>query len=579
MKYFYQMILFIVFSFFLISCESPLSAQEVIDRLDITFAEGDSYTSVTANVGLPSSSIDNDEVVLTWTSSHPEIIDTIGRVTRQNEDTTVTLTVTLTLKDQTLTKDFYVTVKGLYQSLKVRFRVMGATYELLNVPYGDTIDALEDPYVEGFAFMGWFISPELTEEFSFDDPVTEDLVIEAKFEALTEGTITVNYYFENIQNEDYTKDNSKTTIDTYDVGTLVVVNDTFVGFQLNQALSTTTTSVSAGVNKVMNVYYTRNRYTIEFMNEGVSQGQFVIKHGATIDEPEDLVREGYTFEGWSVTEVGRTPYVFGQAVTQPMTFYAIWTSEDAYTYDGYYTGADGLTGYSLTVFLRNLVNTGFTRVDYGASRYILDETDRDPNNSSRVILVYLGTSVSGAWDGGVTWNREHVWPQSLLGVSVDNNSVNQGSDLHNLKPSNPAENSSRGNKFFDWSTDADSYLPRAEVRGDVARILFYMATSYDFLSLVNRTPATYQMAMLNVLLQWHEDDPVDDFEMNRNDVIYSYQHNRNPFIDHPEFVEKIWGTSTLSNTQEHQPFYLGFDVIPFVSYTIYTPVTEKKEWI
>jgi endonuclease I len=82
-------------------------------------------------------------------------------------------------------------------------------------------------------------------------------------------------------------------------------------------------------------------------------------------------------------------------------------------------------------------------VSYGDARLILDETDRDPNNSSNCILVYLGTSVSGNWDGGITWNREHVWPQSLLGVNVENQSINVGSDLHNLKPADPNENSSR----------------------------------------------------------------------------------------------------------------------------------------
>ncbi|RJX24780.1 MAG: hypothetical protein C4537_05760, partial [Acholeplasma sp.] len=263
MKILIKIMLLTVFSFFLVACETPLSAQDVIDKLEISFAEGDSYSSVTANIVLLTASKDNEDAVFTWSSSHPEVIDSVGRVVRQNEDTTVTLTVSLTLNGQTLTKDFYVTVKGLYLPLKVRFRVMGATYQLIDVPYGEKVNTFDDPYVEGFTFTGWFISPELTDEFNFDDIITEDLIIEAKFEMLTEGTVTVNYYFENILNDDYTKDNTKTTTETYDVGTLVVVDDTFVGFQLNVGLSTTTTSVSAGVNKVMNVYYTRNRYTIE----------------------------------------------------------------------------------------------------------------------------------------------------------------------------------------------------------------------------------------------------------------------------------------------------------------------------
>jgi len=155
------------------------------------------------------------------------------------------------------------------------------------------------------------------------------------------------------------------------------------------------------------------------------------------------------------------------------------------------------------------------------------------------LLIYNGASVSGVWDQGKTWNKEHIWPQSLLGVSAGS-SVNAASDLHNLKPCNPSINSSRGNKYFDVATDSDSYFPREEDRGDIARILFYMVVMYDEYSLVNTTPTIYQMGKLSVLLTWHETDPVDDFERNRNNVIYTYQHNRNPFIDYPEFVDMIW---------------------------------------
>ncbi len=206
----------------------------------------------------------------------------------------------------------------------------------------------------------------------------------------------------------------------------------------------------------------------------------------------------------------------------------------------YYASATSLTGEALLLELRSIIQTGFVRVSYGDSRYILDETDRDPLNSNNVILVYLGTSVSGVWDDGATWNREHVWPQSLLGTDVNNNSKNVGTDLHNLKPANPSENTSRSNRYYDTvAIGGLSYTPRAAVRGDLARILFYMIVMYDYLQLINSTPSLYQMAMLNVLIQWHIDDPVDDFERNRNEVIFSYQKNRNPFIDYPEFVDLI----------------------------------------
>jgi uncharacterized repeat protein (TIGR02543 family) len=202
----------------------------------------------------------------------------------------------------------------------------------------------------------------------------------------------------------------------------------------------------------------------------------------------------------------------------------------------YYDNAEGLSGTALVSALRTIVNTGFVYKSYDDARYILDETDADPNNPSNVILIYTGWSVSGVWDAGATWNREHVWPQSLLGYDTA-----MSADLHNLKPADPGTNSSRSNKYFDYITDADSYEPRDEVKGDVARILLYMTIKWDTLTLVDTVPSTYEMALLSVLLEWHELDPVDDFERNRNEVIYSYQNNRNPFIDYPHFVELIYG--------------------------------------
>jgi len=213
----------------------------------------------------------------------------------------------------------------------------------------------------------------------------------------------------------------------------------------------------------------------------------------------------------------------------------------------YYEDAINLNGNALKLALNNIINEGFNNLLYGDARYILDEADADPNNPGNIILVYTGMSVSGAWDGGTTWNREHVWPQSRLGVYVgydEDDFPSKATDLHNLKPADPDENALRSNDYFDWFKTDKTYEPRDEVKGDIARILFYMATMYfeltlnnDELSLsLNRT-----MGILSVLLEWNEIDPADDFERNRNEVIYSYQNNRNPFIDYPEFANLIWG--------------------------------------
>jgi endonuclease I len=215
--------------------------------------------------------------------------------------------------------------------------------------------------------------------------------------------------------------------------------------------------------------------------------------------------------------------------------------------DPYYDSAEGLYGEALLLALRTIINNGFNGVTYGDSRYMLDDTDQDPNNPSNLILVYYLTSIDGTWDSGATWNREHVWPQSLLGVDASNGTVNIASDLHNLKPADPGENSSRSNKYFDTVETSSSYAPPTESQGDIARILFYMIVMYDHLSLVNTEPSVYEMGKLDTLIEWYYSDPVDTFESNRNDVIYSYQDNRNPFIDYEHFLELIyWDNTTVT---------------------------------
>jgi endonuclease I len=84
------------------------------------------------------------------------------------------------------------------------------------------------------------------------------------------------------------------------------------------------------------------------------------------------------------------------------------------------------------------------------------------------------------------------------------------------------------------------YEPRDEVKGDIARALFYMMIMYDELELVNTAPGLHEMGYLDELIAWHYADPVDDFELARMEIIYGEQYNRNPFVDYPHFVDLIW---------------------------------------
>ncbi len=211
----------------------------------------------------------------------------------------------------------------------------------------------------------------------------------------------------------------------------------------------------------------------------------------------------------------------------------------------YYEGLENLAAEALVAGLKSRLKSGFVGVNYGDARYILQETDLDPDNASNVILVYSGFSVSKTWDYDQTWNREHVWPQSRLNSKASNSAVNSASDLHNLKPADPGYNTSRSNHPFTENLLIMGSPVRDEVRGDVARMILYMAIMYEDegLALVTNNPTGLQMGMLDVLLRWHYQDLPDDFEKNRNEIIYSYQKNRNPFIDYPEFVGLIWDLS------------------------------------
>ena len=246
----------------------------------------------------------------------------------------------------------------------------------------------------------------------------------------------------------------------------------------------------------------------------------------------------------------------------------------------YYSSAYGLSGTALKSALHDIIDD-HTELEYGVIKTVIRQADQDPNNSNNIILLYTGNSID-KWDfasdpnnpaNNDFWNREHVWAKSHGNFGPDGIYTDRGAntDAHHLRPVDMTMNSARGYKDFDTggtvvnngTTPTDCYSttntwePRDAVKGDVARMIFYMATRYEGgnslagfpepdLEVVNSvgTFPLPQMGRLDTLLAWHAQDPVDDFELNRNDVIYNWQGNRNPYIDHPEFVEMVFGTDT-----------------------------------
>ena len=232
----------------------------------------------------------------------------------------------------------------------------------------------------------------------------------------------------------------------------------------------------------------------------------------------------------------------------------------------YYAAAVGQSGSELKAALNSILR-GHVRLTYSQVWDAISYTDEDPANSNNVILLYAGRSEAKTFRAGQSnsldaWNREHVWAKSH---GFPNESQYAYTDIHHLRPADVSINSSRGNKDFDIGgtalteapenkTDSDSFEPRSAVKGDVARMMFYMDVRYEGgdetgtpdLVLRNVAPTgstSPEMGKLCVLLQWHLQDPVDSFETRRNNRIYEWQQNRNPFIDNPQWAQSIYGAS------------------------------------
>jgi endonuclease I len=258
----------------------------------------------------------------------------------------------------------------------------------------------------------------------------------------------------------------------------------------------------------------------------------------------------------------KSPTAFARVTTTPTTPPTTSTPAPTGTggsTDAYYSSALGKTGNSLRTALHSIISTGVTKLTYDQVWDALKVTDQDPANSANVILLYSGTSRSKTLNGGDSgdWNREHVWAKSHGDFGT---ATGPGTDVHHLRPEDVAVNAVRNNKDFDAGgsvvsgaagnyTDADSFEPRNAVKGDVARMIFYMAIRYEggdgWADLeVNDSVSNGSapnIGRLSVLKQWNTQDPPDAFEKRRNEQIYStFQHNRNPFIDHPEWVASIF---------------------------------------
>lgn len=246
---------------------------------------------------------------------------------------------------------------------------------------------------------------------------------------------------------------------------------------------------------------------------------------------------------------------------------------------GYYASLEGLSGAALKQALQDIIaNPSVVHLHSYADMWdIIRVADTNPLNSGQIWDMYLevpmskidqqqGSSIVGKW------NREHIFPQSRGGFDVAMGDYADGiniwnstsaastvdgvSDAHHIRAENGQENSSRGNKNYGPVNSATVYAgpvgTQGSWRGDVARSCFYMAVRFNGLNVLNGDPSECNGACngsnpsgnigdLATLLSWNVSDAKDDFEMNRNNYVQTWQHNRNPFIDYPLLADYIFG--------------------------------------
>lgn len=228
----------------------------------------------------------------------------------------------------------------------------------------------------------------------------------------------------------------------------------------------------------------------------------------------------------------------------------------------------GQPGLSLRAALHQTIK-GHTFFNYSDTTNYLKIIDQDPLDSTKVILLYARRSelkTNYNISGTAGWNKEHLWPNSYGLDDVEPSY----SDLFNLRPEDASVNSTRANLYFDetstaegrvfpadpeavlTSRDSNSWEPPIIVKGDIARSNFYMDVRYegdvsgepnleltDAVTTIGNSAA--KMGRLTTLLLWHLKDPVSPEERTRNDAVFGFQHNRNPFIDHPEWATQVFG--------------------------------------
>ena len=209
------------------------------------------------------------------------------------------------------------------------------------------------------------------------------------------------------------------------------------------------------------------------------------------------------------------------------------------------TGKSNAPSSALYKALKKLMTDNHKYVNsYKENNNLLKYTDCQ-NSGGKISSFYSGTPIGPAWGEGGSWNKEHTWPNSKgLGGSDED-------DIMMIRPTATSENSSRGNTAYGQSSGYyhpnDESNGKYDLRGDVARIFLYVYVRWGNTSYAWGSSGV--MESVEVLLEWMEEDPVDTWELGRNDSVESITGTRNVFVDYPEFAFLLFGEEIPSDME------------------------------
>lgn len=278
---------------------------------------------------------------------------------------------------------------------------------------------------------------------------------------------------------------------------------------------------------------------------------------------------------------------------------------------GYYDGVQGLTGEALRAKLHEIIKN-HTAVSYSSIYTHFQSTDKKPNNTvwdmysdipggNPPYVYYFNQDECGNYNSeGDCFNREHSWPSSWF-----NDNMPMRTDLFHIYPTDGYVNNRRSNYPFGevnnptWTSMNGSKLgpcsypgysgtafePIDEYKGDFARTYFYMSTRYyqedqGWQSNAMVDGADLKDWAVQMLLEWHHNDPISQKETDRNNAVFAIQNNRNPFIDEPLFADRIWGGATAIETIDTKTFVWPLPCMEYLNVSIATPTNPHfTVWI